>query len=353
VVRRDGVLVALLFDPEKLEISGRAEPLADDPLFAPSSGALSVSATAAGDLAFALASGEGNGQLVWLDRRGETAAALGAERLLVRSVAPAPTGGRFAVQVASSTGGNILVGDERRQVMNRVTREGVDAVDAVWSPDGGRIAFGSEASGKEAAWVQPADGSRPAEMLVGDAKRNFLPASWSADGRYLLLDSSPENSTRSELWLYDFREGAVRELLADPTSSLNEGALSPDGRWLAYTSDEAGNPEVFVRSFPELDRKWKISQGGATQPHWRDDGRELVFVGLADHGVHAVSISAGPDGLVAGIPELLFAPRAPLLALAPAPDHSRFLAGVVPGDVRSEPIRLVLGWRAADTSPSD
>jgi hypothetical protein len=347
LVRRGGALVALPFDPETLEVTGRGETIAERPLFALHSGALAATATPAGDIAYALTSGEGSGRLVWLDRRGESAGTMVAERITMRALAPAPHGDAFAVQVAGATGGNIWIGDQRRQVMNRVTPEGIDAQSPVWSPDGDRIAYMSQVSGKEAVWVQPADGSRPGEILVSDPARNFLPMSWSADGRYLTLDSYLAGTVRGELWLHDFRDGATRELLTDRQASLGEATLSRDGRWLAYTSDEAGNPEVYVRPFPALDRKWKISQGGAYHPHWRADGRELLFVALADQSVHSVAIADAGGGLEVGIPQLLFAPRSPLLALAPTADHSRFLAGVLPADVRSEPIHLVLGWRAA------
>jgi hypothetical protein len=80
-------------------------------------------------------------------------------------------------------------------------------------------------------------------------------------------------------------------------------------------------------------------------PHWRADGGELVFFSPSDRSLRAVAVTARDGALEVGLPEVLFRPSSPLLALAPAPDHSRFLAGVVPGDVRSEPIRVLLGWR--------
>ena len=117
-----------------------------------------------------------------------------------------------------------------------------------------------------------------------------------------------------------------------------------------YRSDEAGNPEIFIRPFPALDRKWQVSRDGGQSPHWRADGRELVFLATADRAIYAVSVDATGPTPVVGSPELLFAPRSPLLGFAPTADHSRFLAGVVPPDLRSEPIRVVLGWRTAQES---
>ena len=135
---------------------------------------------------------------------------------------------------------------------------------------------------------------------------------------------------------FDVRDLVTLERVSSPT-------LSPDGRFLAYVSDEAGNPEIYVRPFPALDGKWKISQGGALAPHWRADGRELLFLGLADRAVHSVDVDGSGADLVVGVPHVLFAPRTPFLAFAPASDHQRFLAAVFPGDVRAEPIRVILG----------
>ncbi|MCI0415897.1 hypothetical protein L0222_24235 [bacterium] len=120
--------------------------------------------------------------------------------------------------------------------------------------------------------------------------------------------------------------------------------MSPDGRWLAYVSDESGNQEVYVRPFPSLDRKWQISSSGGNAPHWRDDGREILFLG-PDLSVQTAEIKIENDKLEASSPVLLFTSKRPLLALASSPDHNRSLVSVVPGDARSEPIRMMLGWQ--------
>ncbi len=347
LVRRAGALVALPFDPRTFEIASAGERITDQPRFSSSSGALAAAGTAAGDIAYAPGSGETGGELVWLDRQGERVGTFGPERLRAQLLALSPDDRNFAAQAVSSSGLNIWVGDARRQVISRLTADAVDAYFPVWSPDGERIAFETEAEGSASIYVQEADGSRAAELLLTHPDRNFDATGWSADGRLLFLVSYAKRDARTDLWVYDFTARAARELLTDASASLGEATLSADGKWLAYVSDESGNPEVFVRPFPALDRKWKISQGGALHPHWRRDGRELVFVGLADKAVMAVDVAPDRDGLEVGIPHRLFEPRTQLLGLAPSADHSRFLAGIVPGDVRTEPIRVLLGWRQA------
>lgn len=345
LVRREGALVALPFDLEKLEVTGGGEEVADSLLFSSSSGWMSASATPAGDLAFARATDGSGGRLTWLDRRGEPVGAMNSEGMNILYLAVAPDGVTFAVETASATGTNILVADERRQVLNRVSPDAIDSTGPVWSPDGRRIAFTTEAEGTLSVHLQAADGSQGSELLLNDPQRDFEAASWSSDGKFLVLTSNPKGDKRSDLWLYDFAEGEARELLADPSATLSQPSLSADGAWLAYVSDEAGNPEVFVRPFPALDRKWKVSQGGATQPSWRADSRELLFVALSDQSVFTVDLGASPKGLEVGVQQLLFKPSTPWLAFSPAPDHSRFLAGVIPADIRTEPIRVMLDWR--------
>jgi Tol biopolymer transport system component len=160
----------------------------------------------------------------------------------------------------------------------------------------------------------------------------------------LVVDSNTR-SVRGEIWLYDFSEKKVRPLLSDPSASVDSGMLSPDGRWLAYVSDESGNKEIFVRAFPSLDRKWQLSTSGGTAPHWRNDGREIIFSASTDQSIQSVKIELKENNLEAAAPVLLFAPKLPMMAMAPSSDHKRFLAAVLPSDVRAEPIHLILNWK--------
>jgi Tol biopolymer transport system component len=347
LVRRAGALVALPFDPKTFTVASNGERITDKPRFSSSSGALAAAGTASGNIAYAPGSGETGGELVWLDRQGQKVGTFGSERLRAQLLALSLDDRSFAAQAVSASGLNIWVGDARRQVISRLTADAVDAYHPVWSPDGKRIAFETEAEGSASIYLQGSDGSRAAELLLSKPDRDFDATGWSPDGRMLFLESKAKGDARTDLWIYDFTGHAVRELLTDRSASLSEATPSADGKWLAYVSDESGNPEVFVRPLPALDRKWKISQGGALHPHWRRDGRELVFVGLADRAVMAVDVAPGRDGLDVGIPHRLFDPRTQLLGLAPSADHSRFLAGIIPGDVRTEPIRVLLGWRHA------
>jgi Tol biopolymer transport system component len=225
----------------------------------------------------------------------------------------------------------------------------------VWSPDGRLIAFSSQASGVVSMYIQPADGSKQPELFYSQPDRDFSVFSWSSDGRLVLMGSNLKaNLGIGEIWLLDVRTKKARMLLSDPSATLRSPVLSPDGRWLAYVSDESGLNQLYVRPYPALDRKWQISQNGTlTQSnffalaattylsHWRNDGRELLFISL-NGSVESVNIETKDGNFTATEAKTLLKPTFPLIAIAPSPDHSKFLAAVMPGDATSEPIRVVL-----------
>ncbi len=242
--------------------------------------------------------------------------------------------------------------------MTRLTRGGLDATGPVWSPDSRMVAFSSQASGAVSVYLQPADGSNQPELFYSQPDRDLRVCSWSADGRSLFLESNAKGKSDSaEIWMIDVATKKASSVLSDPTATLRSPVLSPDGHWLAYSSNESGRYQLYVRPYPALDRKWQISQNGLlTQsnffalvattyhPHWRNDGRELLYISL-NGTVDAVSIETEGGNLSATELKTLFKPSFPLIAIAASPDHTKFLAAIVPGDVTSEPIHVVLGPR--------
>jgi Tol biopolymer transport system component len=355
LIYRNESLQAVSFHPEKFEITGTLEEISAQPLFLPASGSLGASASEDGDLAYALTSGEGTSQLAWIEADGGVQKPIGAERLGIQNLVIAPDGKHFAAQVVSRAGAEIWVADSERAVMTRLTRGGFDATGPVWSADSRNVSFTSQASGNLSVYLQPADASRPPEIFFTQANRDFRVRSWFADGKSMLLESNMKGGGgRLEIWLLDVENKKAEALLTDQTASLSSPVLSPDGNWLAYVSDESGSNQIYIRPYPALDRKWQISQGGTlTQsnffalaattylPHWRNDGSEILFITL-NGTVDAVTVQTNGDNLIVGPPRIVLKPDFPLMALAPTPDHSKFLGAIVPGDVTSEPIRVVL-----------
>jgi eukaryotic-like serine/threonine-protein kinase len=341
---RNDSLVALSFDPTNFEITGEGAEIISHPLFELATGALSASASNNGDLAFAVATSGGTVQLSWLDQTGNVIGAVGHQRFPIDGLVMSAQDNRFAARIQGRNGAEIWIGDAKREILTRLTRGGTDSTYPAWSPDESRIAFAGQVEGNVSTFIQPADGSSPPQILVTAKDRAYLPTSWSTDGKYLLMDSN-KKSIHSEIWLYDFSENKLRSLLADPSISVESGSLSRDGRWLVYVSDESGNKEIFVRPFPTLDRKWQLSTAGGTAPHWRNDGREIIFT-ATDQSIQSVKIEVKENNLEAAAPVLLFASKLPIMAMSPSSDHKRFLAAILPGDVRAQPIHLILNWKS-------
>ncbi len=354
IYRNEG-LQAVSFDPKKMEITSALEEITPHPLFLPASGALGASASTAGDITYALSSGEGTAQLAWIESSSGSQKIIREERLGIQNLVISPDGNRFAAQIVGRAGAEIWVGDANREVMTRLTRGGLDATGPVWSPDGRLITFSSQASGITSMYILPADGSKQPELFYSQPDRDFRVCSWSSDGRSIFMESNLKAKLEiGDIWVLDVATKKAHSVLSDPTATLRSPVLSPDGRWLAYVSDESGTNQLYVRPYPALDRKWQISQNGTlTQSnffalasttylsHWRPDGRELLFISL-NGTIDTVSIETKDGNLAATEAKTLFKPSFPLIAIAASPDHTKFLAAIVPGDATSEPIRVVL-----------
>jgi serine/threonine-protein kinase len=235
-------------------------------------------------------------QLLWVDPEGnETVITSGAGTWVHPRVSP--DGGRISLDIHSPDGmRDVYIYELSRDQMRRLTHTGI-TWESEWRPDGARIATlsGSPAGQWSLFWVNP-DFSGPPELLL--RADHAVPASWHPDGRSLLYHDvlgggiyrlSPEGERKSELVLH---------------TSLNERfpALSPDGKWIAYSADEPGR-QVFVQSFPDLGPKHKISIDGGGEPRWSHDGRRLFF--RERDQMLVVDVSYEPS-FGAGRPRVLF-----------------------------------------------
>jgi serine/threonine-protein kinase len=215
------------------------------------------------------------------------------------SAAPSPDGRLLAIWVEEANG-TIFIHDLERGTTTRLAT-GFDNHVPVWSPDGRRLAFRSNRDGPFNIYWQAADGSDEAARLTSSENQQS-PWSWSPDGKVLAFrEFSPE--TGSDIWILPMDgTGAPESFLQ---SKHNEGApdFSPDGRWIAYHSNESGRNEVYVRRFPDSGRKWQVSIDGGRLPRWNPTGGEL-FYSTGDH-MMAVDVDTGGE-LALGTPRPLF-----------------------------------------------
>ena len=295
-------------------------------------------------------------QLVWMDRAGRrlgTVAAQDENNLLNPELAPDSR--RVAVQrtVQGNADSWVLDGD----VSRRLTFHPANDNAPVWSPDGSRLVFRSNRGGTFDLYEKPASGAGTEQLLLANAQIK-LPLDWSADGRILLYQVlDPE--TGFDLWALPLVGDRNPFPIVNTRFNERNGQFAPDGRWIAYDSNETGRVEVYVQPFPGPGGKWQISTGGGTAPRWRHDGRELYYI-RPDGTMMAVPVRASADGqaLEPGAPAPLF--RVPVVfggsaatggaakaQYAVAPDGQRFLINVTVEEATAPPINVVLNWDAA------
>jgi len=241
----------------------------------------------------------------------------------------------------------VWIADLSRRTLSPLTRGGNDSFSPLWSPDGRRIAFSNNESGTRDIYVQSVDGTRPQERLWTARPVDTFPTDWSSDGRHILFDGTPRTgAVNRQVWMLDVGSDSARALLA-ANYTQGDAHFSPDGRWIAYSSDESGRTEICVRPFPDLGRRWLVSTGGGLSAHWRSDSRELIYqqgTG-SERAVWAVSMEVSGGEPSFGEPRRLFALPPDVEDLSPAADHSRFLALIRPVPASEEPMRLVLDWK--------
>jgi len=340
---RNRTLMAQPFDASSLRVSGTPTPIAADVSPPDLLAGPQVSASATGLLGFS--SGRTGSRLTWFDRGGRL---LGSSRALVDLRSPALSADeQFVVAHRMEAGRSELwLLELDRGVTSRVTEGDNGGQAAVWSPDGLSLAYASDRRGSLDLYVRSMVTGRDEELLVGTASAE-RPFDWSRDGRYLVYGTTAP-SERADLWLLPMT--GDREPVPYLTGPFNEtqAAVSPDSRWLAYTSDESGGWEVYVQSFPEPGRKLRVSVEGGAQPRWRADGEELFF--LAPDGRMMVARVTNRATLRVGVPTALFQTELPGALdsyrnyFVVTADGARFLIdSVIPG---SAAIESVQNWRA-------
>ena len=349
-------VVAQRFDPSKLRPVGAVVSLGDSPPLSAFDGAPPVSASMNGVLAH-VATNPPNTDLVWLDRNGHQSGKIAVPSGTYLGLSLSPDGlWAVATRPSSPTTYDLWLVDLERGLPSRLTFDGHAAAGSgigravVWSPDSTRIAYQYDRSGVYDVYEIPArSGTTQPEPLVRSSALFKNPEAWSKDGKFLVF-SQIDGPTGWDLWRLPLAgdRKPVRYLSTPFNESFAD--ISPDGRWLAYGSDETGTPEIYVRSFPDAGERHQVSASGGTGVQWSDNGRELLIwnTGQAVRTVGpilAVDVQTGPT-FKAGTPRRLFVPRQDILGLAATSDLQRFLAAVPAEGTPPPSFTVVVNWQA-------
>ena len=276
----NNVLFAVPFDPATRAVTGGPVSLVDGIRDGQgNTGAAHFSVADTGALVYI--PGEGSGEqfeLVWVDRTGQIEP-VGAEPRDYGWARVSPDGTRLAVDIVSPDGNfDIWVSDLARGTLTRLTFD--EALDAfpLCTPDGSRIVFRSNRDGGGGLFWKVADGTGEVERLLESAAF-VAPYGWTADGRLVV-------ERDGDIGVVTVEGDGTLELLLGAEFNESTPAISPDGRWIAYASNESGRAEVYVQPFPDMDGKWQVSVEGGREPVWAPDGRELFFTSarITDQG---------------------------------------------------------------------
>jgi eukaryotic-like serine/threonine-protein kinase len=362
---REGTLLAQPFNPSTFQLSDEPFPVAEHVEYGVYFGSLAFSVSSNGVLAYGtgMSADAGVLQLTWLDRSGKQVEVVGSPGNYLgvdlapdgKSLAAHRHDGRLGPAVG---GGDIWLLDWSRGTNSRFTFDASrDNRSPLWSPDGTRIVYEANQSGKWNLYQKASTGAGNEELLL-ESERPITPESWSPDGKSIVYALAAGGKTGDDLWLLPLSESRKAVPLVNGLFNQRYSQISPDGKWLAFGSDETGRFEIYVIPFPSGEGKWQISNNGGNFPRWRRDSRELFYKSVGK--VFAVEITANGSKLTPGTPKELFdAGLVPLNHPGGGPYHSyavsndgqRFLVtqpvSPVVSDPAASPIAVVLNWTSA------
>ncbi len=352
--RRGEALMAQRFNPTRLSLSGDASPVAEKVKGSVLWAAFSVSEN--GTVVFAPpVAGTSAVQLVWWDRAGKRVGPFGPPGTY-DNFRLAPDERRIAFANSSNNNPDVWVLDSVRGVTSRLTFDPAIDDPPMWSPDGLRVVWASNRNGAFDLYVKSANGGGPEQLLVRMGAPAGWPEDWSRDGRFIIYQI-PGTKTGQDLWIAPQLvqgESGDRKPFPYLQTEFDEshGRFSPDGHWVAYSSNESGRDEVYVQSFPAPGAKFPISAGGGMEPQWRKDGTELFYIS-EDRTLMAVPVkiaSSASEPLQVGQAKRLFS--VPVVdtfivgrSYEVSNDGQRFLLRAPASGETAPSLTVVLNWQ--------
>lgn len=340
---RDGALMAQPLDLQTATLQGDARMIAPAVSFAAGLGRGGFTVSNTGVLAYS--KGASATELRWYDRQGRSTGVVptGPPSTLFALTIPRDQRRAVTARLDVTTGTYDLwqVGFDRDAPLRLTTDAGQDWA-PVLSPDGRKLAYSRFGAG---LFIRDLTSATTTDRLL---LPDGTPTDWSPDGSRLLYQAVPQRGGGTDLMTIALSEGATPEPFLATGFAESLGQFSPDGRWVAYVSDESGQPEVYVRRFPEGDSQRRISNAGGDMPRWREDGGEIFYLDPARRIV-AVAITVRDEGLVPGTPHPLFTTGAGLALrfgyyYAVVDNGQRFLVNTTLEQEVREPVSILFNW---------
>ena len=340
---RDQTLFAQHFDLKKFDVTGEPFPILTDIQYQPRISKATYSAVNASLLVAQESGDAASSQLLWFNRQGQEVGAA-TKPGIYGNIVLSPNGKVVASDTTDPQSQNtdLWSYDLESQGAKRLTFD--PAIDSlpIWSPDASRMIFSSNRGTAFDLYLRDTNGAQEEKKIPQDGADRF-PTDWSRDGKYVVYERG------ADLWYLTLPDLHSAEFLK-AVATLKSGRFSPDGKWLAYSSNESGRWEVYVTSFPEPQGKWQVSTGGGDEPKWRSDGKELFYLSN-DFKMMAVPVKTGANFDI-GTPVALFqaTPRemqatSEMFTFDVSKDGQRFVINTQLKTAMS-PMSVVLNWAA-------
>lgn len=351
---RENALMAHAFDPGSMELEGDPVPIAESLDFSTRYSVASFSVSQNGVLVYLGKSSGSAPELALFDVQGKKKASFGQPEVFVTAkLSPDMNTIALDLYEISARNADVWLLDIVRGVRTRFTFDG--SVDAypVWSPDGKRIAFSSNRHSRYDLYEKNADGAADERLIFASS---FLktPSDWSRDGKFLLFTSNGDQESKADLFVVPMVGDRTPFPFVQTEFSEGAGAFSPDGKWVAYQSNESGKNEVYVRPFPGPGAKWQVSNNGGFAPRWNENGREIYYLNRAK--VMAADVHGRDQNFTVGAVREYFDPTVVSgvsIQLGAgtfrdiSPDGRSILLSVTKGRLATAPLTLVMNWHEA------
>jgi Tol biopolymer transport system component len=342
----DGKLTAQRFDESDLKLQGEATVIAEG-----TENGFTASRT--GILTYRkVVADAANKQLTWFDRTGKLLGELGASANY-GGIELSPSGDRVAVDIITNNNRDIWILDLARGIPARITFDPASDWSAKWSPDGARVIFASaNRTGTGNQIYQKSSSGVGNDEVVSPEDAGGIPVDWTSDNKYMVYSRFMPRGAGNDTWLLPlFGDRKPKPFLQSPFDKVL-AQVSPDARWIAYTTNESGTFQIFIQSFPDPNGgKWQISADGGVEPKWRRDGRELYYIAF-DGKLMAVPVK-GDRTFEADKPVALFQTGLTVNRTRPDRDRrydvtkdGRFLF-VMPEKTAAPPVTVLVNWPSA------